>query len=86
MSDVQTEAAAPAETPVAADPAVAVPPQPPVDNDHVAEGAEQFPTPVTAADHPANEHLDGIEAIASHWGGDVMVNLRELVAKVRALL
>lgn len=98
MSDVQTEGAAPASTPPAdigqavgvtdgSTPGTTAPEgQPPVDNDHVAEGAEQFPTPATAEVHPANEHLDEIDALASHWGGDVWNEVRNLVAKVRSLL
>lgn len=95
MSDVQTEGAAPASTPPAdigqavgvtdgSVPGTTAPEgQPPVDNAHVAEGAEQFAAPV---EHPANEHLDEIDALASHWGGDVWNEVRNLVAKVRSLL
>jgi hypothetical protein len=38
------------------------------------------------AAHPALVHLQEIEDIAIHWGGDVGVQLRELVAKIAATL
>lgn len=38
------------------------------------------------AAHPATSALDRMEEIAVHWGGDVMAELRKLVAEVRSLL
>jgi hypothetical protein len=92
MSDVQSEAAVESQqpAPVEGAPEVTGTPetveqQPPVDNAHVAEGCEQFSSAAAAA-HPADEHLEEIDAIASRWGGDVMTQVRALVAKIRAVL
>lgn len=57
-----------------------VEPPPPVDNAHVAPGAEPF------AAHPALGTLDRIEELAIRFGGDVMAEIRHLVAQVRTML
>jgi hypothetical protein len=92
MSEVQADAAPSSTEPAAGaipagqavDPAT-IPPPPPVDNDHVAEGCEPFPE-ATAAAEPVSEahgYLDDIEAAVSRVGGDLWTQVRELVAKVR---
>lgn len=48
--------------------------------------AEQGVADAAAAAHPATSALDRMEEIAVMWGGDVMAELRRLVAEVRSVL
>jgi hypothetical protein len=77
MSDPQTAPPAPmTEAEVAAS---NIPPDP------VGEPATEpvgTPDPV----HPIHTVLDDIEALAIFWGGETMTELRNLVARGRALL
>lgn len=46
----------------------------------------ETPTTEAAPVHPASPYLDQIEALALKWGGDVGVEIRNLVGSARAVL
>ena len=102
MSDVQQDAAPASSEPVAAvapDPVGTVEPtaeqvaqqnaiQPPQPGEALAavEDVAAAVDAVATDVHPALGALGQIEALALKWGGDVMTEIRNLVAEVKSLL
>jgi FAD/FMN-containing dehydrogenase len=54
-----------------------------VDNAYLEDGASPF---TDEGAHPAEQFLDRIEEIAIRYGGDVMTEIRHLLAKVKSVL
>lgn len=90
MSEPQSEPASTEPTPTTMTPeevaASNIPPDPPpVDNEHVADGATPF-SDAAEPEHAAMSPLARIEELAIRFGGDAMTEIRHLVAEVRSLL
>lgn len=85
MSDPQTEPASTEPQAPMTDAEVAASTIPP---DPVGAPSTITDTPATTDPdaHPAMGSLDRIEALAIRFGGDVMTEIRHLVAEVRSLL